>query len=100
MPWHSQSISLAFVIFVLSLCLATLLQVPPEENGGDGLPKAPRQTGSMSAHHDTDIVTRMKNIETIELGRHRIKPWYFSPYPQVGHDAAMFMCVTLIGKIP
>ena len=29
-----------------------------------------------------DIITRMKNIELIELGRHRIKPWYFSPYPQ------------------
>ena len=46
--------------------------------------KKPRQTGSMVAagHHD-DIVTRMKNIEMIEIGRHRIKPWYFSPYPQV-----------------
>jgi hypothetical protein len=36
----------------------------------------------MVAHHD-DIVTRMKNVEMIELGRHRIRPWYFSPYPQV-----------------
>ncbi len=42
----------------------------------------PRQTGSMVSHHD-DIVTRMKNIEMIELGIYRIKPWYFSPYPQV-----------------
>lgn len=49
------------------------------------LPKIPRQTGSMVAHHD-DIVTRMKNIEMIELGRYRIKPWYFSPYPQVRHS--------------
>ena len=46
---------------------------------------APRQTGSMVAHHD-DAVTRMKNIELIELGRYRIKPWYFSPYPQVTHS--------------
>lgn len=42
----------------------------------------PRQSGSMVSHHD-DIVTRMKNIELIELGKHRIKPWYFAPYPQV-----------------
>lgn len=42
----------------------------------------PRQSGSMVSHHD-DIVTRMKNIEMIELGKHRIKPWYFAPYPQV-----------------
>jgi len=42
----------------------------------------PRQTGSLAAPgtHD-DAVTRMKNVELIELGRHRIKPWYFSPYP-------------------
>lgn len=45
-------------------------------------PTGPRQSGSMVSHHD-DIVTRMKNIELIELGRHRIKPWYFAPYPQV-----------------
>lgn len=45
-------------------------------------PAGPRQSGSMVSHHD-DIVTRMKNIELIELGRHRIKPWYFAPYPQV-----------------
>lgn len=24
----------------------------------------------------------MKNVQLIELGKHRIKPWYFSPYPQ------------------
>ena len=28
-----------------------------------------------------DIVTRVKNIQLIEIGKHRIKPWYFSPYP-------------------
>nr|WOK84102.1 acetyltransferase [Colaphellus bowringi] len=61
---------------------------PPMENedSQDGLaiavqPAGPRQSGSMVSHHD-DIVTRMKNIESIELGKHRIKPWYFAPYPQ------------------
>jgi len=43
----------------------------------------PRTTGSLVAHSNDDVVTRMKNIEMIELGRHRIKPWYFSPYPNV-----------------
>ena len=42
----------------------------------------PRQSGSLVTHHD-DVVTRMKNIQMIELGKHRIKPWYFAPYPQV-----------------
>jgi len=50
--------------------------ITPPEN-------APRQTGSMVAHsHHDDIVTRMKNIQLIELGRYRISPWYFAPYPQ------------------
>ena len=52
-------------------------------DSSDGAPSAPRMTGSLVSDrsHD-DIVTRMKNIECIELGRHRLKPWYFSPYPQ------------------
>ncbi|VDM33839.1 unnamed protein product [Hydatigera taeniaeformis] len=42
----------------------------------------PRQTGSMiSSHHEQDVVTRIRNIEWIQIGRHKIKPWYFSPYP-------------------
>ncbi|XP_064623095.1 histone acetyltransferase KAT5-like isoform X2 [Lineus longissimus] len=55
------------------------------------LPKKPRQTGSMVAHHD-DVVTRMKNIELIEIGKHRIRPWYFSPYPQ---ELTQVTCVYL-----
>ncbi|XP_037073248.1 histone acetyltransferase Tip60-like [Pollicipes pollicipes] len=39
------------------------------------------RTGSMAVHQD-DVVTRVKNVQMIELGRHRIKPWYFAPYPQ------------------
>ncbi|CAL1540343.1 unnamed protein product [Lymnaea stagnalis] len=53
-----------------------------EDPDSQDVPTAPRQTGSMVAHHD-DIITRMKNINLIEFGRWRIKPWYFSPYPQV-----------------
>ncbi|XP_030637303.1 histone acetyltransferase KAT5 [Chanos chanos] len=53
------------------------------QDSSDGIPSAPRMTGSLVSDrsHD-DIVTRMKNISCIELGRHRLKPWYFSPYPQ------------------
>ncbi|KAI9590780.1 histone acetyltransferase Tip60 isoform X1 [Glossina fuscipes] len=53
-----------------------------EEISQDGKIVTPRQSGSMVSIHQDDVVTRMKNIEMIELGRHRIKPWYFSPYPQ------------------
>ncbi|GMS95885.1 hypothetical protein PENTCL1PPCAC_18060, partial [Pristionchus entomophagus] len=44
---------------------------------------APRTSGSMcKVGHSEDALTRIRNIELIELGRHRIQPWYFSPYPQ------------------
>ena len=59
--------------------------------------KLPRQTGSMVAHHD-DIVTRMKNVEMIEIGKHRIRPWYFSPYPQVCRYHSM-TCCCLLGNL-
>ncbi|XP_023818251.1 histone acetyltransferase KAT5 isoform X4 [Oryzias latipes] len=64
---------------------AAVFLPPPEDSqdSSDGIPTAPRMTGSLVSDrsHD-DIITRMKNIECIELGRHRLKPWYFSPYPQ------------------
>ena len=66
--------------------------VPP--GSVNGTPGTPRQTGSLAVpgQHD-DIVTRMKNIELIELGKHRIKPWYFSPYPQeLVKEPCIFIC--------
>ncbi len=58
------------------------------------VPTTPRQTGSLAAPGSIDdVVTRMKNIELIELGKHRIKPWYFSPYPQeLVHLPCIFLC--------
>uniref|UniRef100_A0A1B6E5G0 histone acetyltransferase n=1 Tax=Clastoptera arizonana TaxID=38151 RepID=A0A1B6E5G0_9HEMI len=54
----------------------------PEPNAQESpVVPTPRTTGSMVPHND-DVVTRMKNVEMIELGLHRIRPWYFSPYPQ------------------
>ncbi|XP_018113183.1 histone acetyltransferase KAT5 isoform X4 [Xenopus laevis] len=62
---------------------ASLPSMQDSQDSSDGIPTAPRMTGSLVSDrsHD-DIITRMKNIECIELGRHRLKPWYFSPYPQ------------------
>lgn len=56
--------------------------VPNFAPGGSGSVIAPRMTGSLAANHPDLLTTRIKNIEMIELGKHRIKPWYFSPYPQ------------------
>lgn len=59
---------------------------PPDTPSGPptpGAPGTPRTTGSLLIQSHDDVVTRMKNVEMIELGRHRIRPWYFAPYPQV-----------------
>ncbi|XP_076045583.1 histone acetyltransferase Tip60 isoform X2 [Oratosquilla oratoria] len=48
----------------------------------DGQQAVPRQTGSLATHTDDHAITRIKNIRMIEIGRYRIKPWYFAPYPQ------------------
>ena len=58
-----------------------LSNAPNVSAGGSGAVVAPRTSGSLAVHHHDDIVTRIKNIEMLELGRHKIKPWYFSPYP-------------------
>lgn len=40
--------------------------------------------GNGNNHHSgAHAVTKVKNIELIHLGRYFIKPWYFSPYPEV-----------------
>lgn len=61
--------------------------------GGSGAVISPRSTGSLATHNPDDLVTRIKNIDMIELGRHRIKPWYFSPYPQeLTYLPCIFLC--------
>jgi hypothetical protein len=85
-------VSLAWPFFKLHLILHWTesnytinygMQEEPDSMPGTPAPGTPRTTGSLLAHSNDDVVTRMKNIEMIELGRTRIKPWYFSPYPQV-----------------
>lgn len=70
--------------------------VPENEESEEATPTTPRQSGSMVTHQD-DVVTRMKNIEMIELGRHRIKPWYFAPYPQVSKMVVIEMRFDSVG---
>ena len=46
-------------------------------------PVGPPSTGSLNQNQSTyDGLTRIKNIQQIEVGRARMTPWYFSPYPQ------------------
>ena len=43
-----------------------------------------------------NFVIRMKNVELIELGKHKIKPWYFSPYPIELGRTNNFLCVSIV----
>nr|XP_002131858.1 histone acetyltransferase KAT5 [Ciona intestinalis] len=54
---------------------------------------APRQTGSMTVHVNEDKVSRIKNINCIEVGKYRLKPWYFSPYPiELTKYSIVYLC--------
>ncbi|KAI9222809.1 acyl-CoA N-acyltransferase [Blastocladiella britannica] len=38
-------------------------------------------------------VSRVKNLTTIEMGRHIVEPWYFSPYPvEYAHAPTLYLC--------
>jgi histone acetyltransferase HTATIP len=46
-----------------------------------------RRGGSMTQR--TEEVSRVKNIDKIEMGEHLVEAWYFSPYPQELIDSAL-----------
>ncbi|KCV69628.1 hypothetical protein, variant [Fonticula alba] len=51
-----------------------------------------RAGGSLTQR--TDEVSRMKNIDAIQLGRHVVETWYFSPYPfpMVQQSSMIYIC--------
>lgn len=52
-----------------------------------------RHTSGALSHHSDDVVTRMKNVQMVELGMYRIRPWYFSPYPvDLTKEPVIFLC--------
>ncbi|KAI6189385.1 Histone acetyltransferase [Aphelenchoides bicaudatus] len=56
-------------------------------------PRVPSLRGSMSAvGHSEDAQTRIRNVELIQLGLHRMQPWYFSPYPR---ELCLLDCIYL-----
>jgi hypothetical protein len=60
---------------------------------GKQLQSNPRMHGSMVPVVHEDVVTRIKNIHTIYIGRHLIEPWYFAPYPQeLSQVPIMYIC--------
>nr|POE72472.1 histone acetyltransferase esa1 [Quercus suber] len=55
-----------------------------------------RVGGSMT-QNQTEI-SRVRNLERIQMGMHEIEPWYFSPYPAEFSDCDMvFICEFCLG---
>ncbi|KAL3084111.1 hypothetical protein niasHT_033215 [Heterodera trifolii] len=57
-------------------------------------PSVPSLRGSMSkVGHSEDALTRIRNVEKVQLGRNIIQPWYFSPYPkEMTHLPCIYLC--------
>eukprot|EP00047_Mylnosiga_fluctuans_P004461 m.234664 g.234664 ORF g.234664 m.234664 type:complete len:447 (-) comp12694_c0_seq1:123-1463(-) len=65
-------------------------EAPVAPSSGSMIPKS---SGAVHAPDPHNVVTRMKNIELIEMGRHRMRPWYFAPYPEVlTTNPVMYIC--------
>ena len=80
------------------MCVSTCLPTQEPPVGSPLAPPTAQQirtsSGGMSHHpQQDDAITRMKNIDMIELGRYRIRPWYFSPYPQeLTTEPVVYIC--------
>ncbi|SGY99020.1 BQ5605_C034g11262 [Microbotryum silenes-dioicae] len=50
-----------------------------------------RTQGSMTQSHSE--ISRVKNLDKIQMGRHEVEAWYFSPYPvEYAHTATLYIC--------
>ncbi|RMZ88875.1 hypothetical protein DV736_g3894, partial [Chaetothyriales sp. CBS 134916] len=58
----------------------------PTLEGADEIEKL-RTGGSMVQHHTQ--VHLVRNLSKIQMGKHEMEPWYFSPYPQEFSDVDM-----------
>lgn len=51
------------------------------KKNGPGTGHADSKDGPTSLEKEHEEITRVKNIQNIELGQFEIETWYFSPYP-------------------
>ncbi|OQO09434.1 Histone acetyltransferase ESA1 [Cryoendolithus antarcticus] len=55
------------------------------------------RTGGSMTQNQTEI-SRVRNLERIQMGTHEIEPWYFSPYPAEFADSDLvFICEFCLG---
>ncbi|GAA5962770.1 hypothetical protein JCM3765_001509 [Sporobolomyces pararoseus] len=75
---------------------------PTEEGVGKGSFSKSREIeklrtqGSMTQSHSE--VSRVKNLDRIQIGRHLVEAWYFSPYPvEYAHTPILYVCEFCLG---
>lgn len=60
-----------------------------------------RTSGSMTQNQAE--ISRVRNLTKIQMGKHEIEPWYFSPYPQEFSDCDMVFicefCLSYFGEV-
>ncbi|WWC69451.1 histone acetyltransferase ESA1 [Kwoniella pini CBS 10737] len=50
-----------------------------------------RTSGSMTQSHSE--VSRVKNLDKLQMGKHEVETWYFSPYPiEYAHLPVLYIC--------
>lgn len=50
-----------------------------------------RTQGSMTQSHSE--ISRVKNLDKIQMGAHEVEAWYFSPYPvEFAHTPTLYIC--------
>ncbi|KAH7108525.1 acyl-CoA N-acyltransferase [Auriculariales sp. MPI-PUGE-AT-0066] len=55
-----------------------------------------RTSGSMT--QSLGEIARVKNLNRIQIGRHEVEAWYFSPYPrEFAHEPLIYICEFCLG---
>ncbi|KAF2753054.1 hypothetical protein EJ05DRAFT_480764 [Pseudovirgaria hyperparasitica] len=69
---------------------------PPEEYSREEEIEKLRTSGSLT-QNQTEI-SRVRNLEKIQMGKHEIEPWYFSPYPvEFAEEDMVYICEFCLG---
>ena len=42
--------------------------------------------------HEFEEATKVKSVEFVEMGKHRVESWYFSPFPKEYHCKTLYIC--------
>ena len=62
------------------------------DGGASGGERSPGGSGGDHGDDEELPITRVKNVQKIEIGRYEVDTWYFSPYPEEYWGDKMYLC--------